>query len=198
MNFDPAGFDPVKYGAAVARILAYDGGGQRLMPLTCGDCSSRDARRELKAAKALELFPNAEHPDAAMAGLWLYFSCFDEAHKLADACSGKDGDFWHAIVHRQEPDSGNSAYWFRRVETHPIFPALAREAAKITERIPQAEFRVGKWDPYAFIGFCERARVQPGSAQERAAMEIQRAEWQILFDHCCSARNGRAGARPAG
>ena len=82
-----------------------------------------------------------------------------------------------------QPDSGNSAYWFRRVGSHPVFEALAREALKIVDRIRQAEFRISKWDPYAFIAFCERARNQPGSAQESAALDIQRVEWQLLFDH---------------
>ena len=44
---------------------------------------------------------------------------------------------------------------------------------KILARLPEAEFRVGKWDPFAFIAFCERARMQPGSVQERAALQIQ-------------------------
>ena len=177
-------FDPAKYGATVARILAYDGHGQRLMPLTCEACSSEAARSELKTLKPKQVFPKARHPEAAMAGLWLYFSCFEESHQLADSCSQKDGEFWHAILHRQEPDSGNSAYWFRRVASHAIFPELAEEAHRILDRIPEAEFRVGRWDPYAFIAFCERARNQPGSAQEQAAVEIQRAEWQLLFEHC--------------
>ncbi|PYT12666.1 MAG: hypothetical protein DMG59_22765 [Acidobacteria bacterium] len=54
---------------------------------------------------------------------------------------------------------------------------------RVLRRIPDAEFRTGRWDPFAFIAFCDRARQQPGSTQERAAMEIQRVEWQILFDY---------------
>jgi hypothetical protein len=61
---------------------------------------------------------------------------------------------------------------------------MARAADDILKRLPDAEFRIGKWDPFAFIAFCERARSQPNSTQEVAAMEIQRAEWQILFDYC--------------
>ena len=98
--------------------------------------------------------------------------------------SNTEAELWHAILHRQEPDSGNSAYWFRKAGDHPIFSKLSQAAAKILERIPDAEFRTGRWDPFAFIAFCDRAREQPGSAQDQAAMEIQRAEWQILFDYC--------------
>jgi len=50
-------------------------------------------------------------------------------------------------------------------------------------RYPDAEFRTGRWDPFAFVHFCERARLQPGTTQEKAAVEIQRAEWQLLFDY---------------
>ena len=95
-----------------------------------------------------------------------------------------EGYLWHAILHRQEGDSGNAAYWFRKAHEHPIYSVLKSEAAKILLRYRRAEFRVGHWDPYAFLSFCERARDQPGSSQAQAALEIQRAEWQLLFDYC--------------
>jgi hypothetical protein len=178
-------FDPTAYGAEAARVLALDESGQHLMPLTRGACASQEAYQLLKKMKPASLFSGAREADAAMAGLWLYFSCFEEAHSLAQDSSTKECELWHAILHRQEPDSGNAAYWFRQVGSHATFPAIARSAIEILERIPQAEFRAGgKWDPFAFVAFCERARTQPGSAQERAALEIQRAEWQILFDYC--------------
>jgi hypothetical protein len=177
-------FDPQRYTPAVERILALQENGHRLPPLVCGACSSAEARGILKSAQPTELFPDSKSPETAMTGLWLYFSCFEEAHALADASRSAEGALWHAIVHRQEPDSGNSAYWFRRAGYHPTFSDLSRAASHIVHRIPEAEFRVGRWDPYAFIAFCDRAREQPGTQQEQAAREIQRAEWQILFDWC--------------
>ena len=155
------------------------------MPLLSGNCSSLTAHAQLSGKKAAELFPGAQAPEAALAGLWLYFSCFDESHQLAQDVHTHEGSLWHAILHRQEPDSGNSAYWFRRAGHHPIFEYLWNAADSILARFPQAEFRTGgTWDPFAFIMFCERARQQPGSPSERAALEIQRVEWQLLFDHC--------------
>lgn len=177
-------FDPASYGPEVARILALDGNGNRLVPLNCGPCSSEEARRVLKELAADALFPHVSEPSVAMAGLWLYFSCFEEAHELANDSNSSEGYFWHAIVHRQEGDPGNSAYWFRKAGTHPVHSQLAEDAASILKRFRQAEFRVGRWDPYAFVSFCDRARRQPGSQQEQAALEIQRAEWQLLFDYC--------------
>jgi len=121
-----------------------------------------------------------------MAGLWQYFDCFEEAHQLADACETPSGYYWHAIVHRREGDSGNAAYWFRKAGMHAAYETLAAEAAKIAGQFSAPEFRGGEWDPFAFVSFCDRARRKPGSAHERMAMEIQRAEWRILFDRCAA------------
>jgi len=118
-----------------------------------------------------------------MSGLWLYFSCAEECHELCQNLSSPEGSYWHAILHRQEPDAANSGYWFRRVGEHPVFAPLLEDARKIAERLPDANLRLGmRWDPFQFIEYCERAR--PGSAAYVAACEVQRAEWQLLFDYC--------------
>jgi hypothetical protein len=176
-------FDSTRYGPEVARALALDGDGRRPMPLTANDGLCPEALQLLKTLKPRDVFPKAADPAAPMAGLWLYFSGLEEAHNLVNDSEQRECELWHAIVHRQEPDSGNAAYWFRKVGKHPAFSKIAHAAIRILERLPEAEFRTGPWDPFAFIAFCERARAQPGSVQERAALEIQLAEWQILFDH---------------
>jgi len=182
-------FDSKAYGSAVAQILALDQDGQRLIPLVSGVCSSEEARSRLKKQKATDLFPHSYAPEAALGGLWLYFSCFDESHEIVQNVHSHEGSFWHAILHRQEPDSGNAAYWFRRVGAHKIFRDLFHAADEVVARYPEAEFRPGgKWDPFSFVMFCERARQQPDSPSQRAALEIQRAEWQLLFDHCARSR----------
>jgi len=180
-------FDPARYGAEVARILALEDNGNRLLPLGWGSsaqlASLGEARRLLNFPPA-SLFPNSPEPREAMAGLWQYFDCFEEAHQLADSCETANGYYWHAIVHRREGDSGNAAYWFRKTGMHPAYEPLAAEAARIAGQFSATEFRGGEWDPFSFVSFCDRARRQPGSARERMAMEIQRAEWRILFDRC--------------
>ena len=66
-----------------------------------------------------------------------------------------------------------------------MFPALrdAAEAVAATHTgvrwIPGAS-----WDPFAFIDACEQARRHAGSELEKVMLEIQRAEWQLLFDYC--------------
>jgi hypothetical protein len=171
-------FDTGKYGTRVAEVLALDGGGERLMPLASGTCSSSAARQLLKAVSARELFPDARAPEAALAGLYLYFSCLDESHEISQSIETPDGSFWHGIMHRQEPDAGNAGYWFRRVGKHAIFPDLRRAAEASGYATGPA------WDPFAFIDACEDARRHPGSDRELLLQKVQRAEWQLLFNHC--------------
>jgi hypothetical protein len=173
-------FDPRAYGEDVAAVLALDGNGERLMPLAMGTCSSPRALELLRRSSAARLFPDSRAPEASLSGLYLYFSCLDEAHTLAQDIGTAEGSFWHGIMHRQEPDPGNSGYWFRRVGAHPIFPALREQAAQLG-----VDFGP-RWDPFAFIDLCERARRAPGSEDERRAREVQRAEWQLLFDYCAA------------
>jgi hypothetical protein len=117
--------------------------------------------------------------ESVKAGLYLYCSCWDEAHTTADAVENPDGYFWHAIVHRQEPDPANSAYWFRKTGDHPIFPKLAEEATACGYQTGRTD---ETWDPFRFIKFCDTAAT--GSGQEHLAMKVQLVEWQLLFDHC--------------
>jgi hypothetical protein len=170
-------FDPRIYGSGVVSILGLAGEGQRLMPLA-EDHSISDAAQALIREAGVSLFPGSHAPQAAVAGLYFYVGCWSEAHEMAQDIASAEGSYWHALVHRQEPDAGNAGYWFRQVGNHAIFPALR-----------QAAFEIGidvgpRWKPEAFIQICERARQHPGSDMERQAMEVQRTEWQLLFDYC--------------
>jgi hypothetical protein len=82
-------------------------------------------------------------------------------------------------MHRMEGDAYNAGYWFRRIGRHPVFPALARKAARL------GYGDGGTWDPFAFIRFCEAA---PGTKDEDLARRVQLAEWQLLFDYCACAK----------
>lgn len=151
----------------VARILESAGGGKRLMPLVRAASASPDA---CAAVKRLAVSGSVK------AGLYVYLGCWEEAHTTADAVENPDGYFWHAIVHRQEPDPANSAYWFRKTGAHPVFPKLAEEATACGYSASRI------WDPFRFIEFCEAA--QALSTEEQLAMRVQLAERQLLFDHC--------------
>lgn len=97
-------FDPSAYGAAVARIL-----------------TSPDPRPLLEGQRADELFPGARSPLGALAGLWLRAGGWEEAHSIAQDLDTPEGSYWHALVHRAEPDEWNANYWLRRVgDAHPV------------------------------------------------------------------------------
>jgi len=179
-------FDSKAYGPAVAAILALDSDGERLMPLAPDGCSCSEALARIKTAAPEDLFPNSRAPHAALSGLFLYFSCLDESHQVAQSIQTPDGAYWHGIMHRQEPDPANARYWFRQVGSHPIFSELASAARTI--RLPDHE--KDRWDPIRFVETCERARLEPDSPLARMALEVQRAEWQLLFDFCARARSG--------
>jgi hypothetical protein len=166
-------FQEQRYDPAVVRILALADDGKRPMPLI------RAASGDPEARKAIGLLNSAP---SVKAGLYLYFSCWDEGHITADSVDNPDGYFWHAIAHRQEPDAANSSWWFRKTGAHPVFPKLAAGAA-------ERGYNTGaSWDPYAFIQFCEKAAGQPGSANHQTALEVQLIEWHLLFDHCVRSR----------
>src|SRR5579863_188842 len=69
-------FQPEQYKPEIARVLALAGGGMRLMPLVREECISTEG---LEAVKSLDV------PESVRAGLYLYLSCWDEAHATADA-----------------------------------------------------------------------------------------------------------------
>jgi hypothetical protein len=126
----------------------------------------------------------ANRPAAALcrAGLWLAYHFLDQAHRISQDDPTPEGSYWHALMHRREPDAWNSKYWFRRVGDHPVIAQLRQQAAN-TLGYPYTT-------PFDFVDFCERVRGQ-GSADEQLAREVQRLEWRLLFDHCyCLARSG--------
>jgi hypothetical protein len=184
-------WNPGDYGELVADLLALAESGERLMPLAGGSCCSDEARKRLRNLSAEKLFPPARAPRAALSGLYLYFGCRDEAHEAAQSDPSVEGSYWHAIIHRQEPDAGNASYWFHQVGAHPVFPSLLEAGQRIAALHLEAGLKFLKaWNPFTFLDTCEEARRHPGSELEAAALEIQRAEWQLLFDYCARRSSG--------
>src|SRR5437762_3525484 len=146
--------DPTGYPEPIAELL-------RLMPLApLGPGKPlHEVRGKLEAVTSA-FAPRAERNlvAACRAGLWLAFNFLDESHTISQELSTVEGSYWHALMHRREPDFSNSKYWFRRVGTHPIFEPLRAEAARLAEGASgQAAFltRQTGWDPFAFVDLCE-------------------------------------------
>jgi hypothetical protein len=121
---------------------------------------------------------NRDMAAACRAGLWLAFDFHDESHAISQDLTTVEGSYWHAILHRREPDASNAAYWFRRVGEHPIFETLAKEALALG--LVSGSVR---WNPYDFIDLCEKHR-GTGGEQEMLLRRVQRREWELLFDWC--------------
>lgn len=156
----------------------------RILPLTrSADCGQNQARQLLEVSPEA-LFPGARNSPAALSGLLLLLGCWEESHRISQDISSPEGSYWHGIAHRIEPDSSNSAYWFRQVGQHAIFPDVHRAAAAILQGSDSGWQLKSNWDPFLFIKWCDEARQDPGGPKERIALQIQKAEWRLLFDWC--------------
>jgi hypothetical protein len=111
---------------------------------------------------------------ACLAGLWLRFNGLDESHRISQELDTPEGSFWHAILHRREPDPENAKYWWRRVGPHPVLRQLVGQAPALG---------YGYTDPFAFVDHCGRVRGK-GGEEERAAEDVQELEWRLLFGWC--------------
>jgi hypothetical protein len=143
---------------------------------------NRAAGDRLRGLDPAALFPSTPIRDpemarACLAGLWLRFDFVDESHKISHEIESPTGSFWHAIMHRREPDAGNSKYWYRTIGRHPVVSALERQAPALG---------YGYSNPAAFVDFCERVR-DTGRPDEEVAKQVQALEWRLLFEHCLSA-----------
>lgn len=165
VNMGSMASEPAWASRVVRHVLSLAGWPERRMPLVCAPAGAAEAENALESLSA---------PAPVLAGLWLYCGRFDRSHAISQELHTPEGSYWHAILHRQEPDDWNSAYWFKRAGNHPVFKDLASRAAA-------AGYASGDdWDPEAFIRLCAAAR-QEGGDRERLAREVQHIEFELLL-----------------
>jgi hypothetical protein len=141
----------------------------------------------LIAAFAPHVIANRDMANACLAGLWLRFDFLDESHAVSQELHNSTGSFWHGIMHRREPDYGNAKYWFRRIGHHAVFKALCGSVWALAATVaaePAASFlvRQNHWDSSAFVDLV-LAAIGQQSTLEKLCREIQRREWELLFDY---------------
>jgi hypothetical protein len=185
--------DSNRYNAEVAELLAAAplnvlGPGE---PLT----ARRAALARLTPESIAAPHKLVDRPMAAacLAGLWLRFDFLDESHKISQDIETTSGSFWHGIMHRREPDYGNARYWFRRVGRHPVFEPLcaaARELAGKSGSQASCLAELRSWDPFEFVELCEQAE-RGNEALASLCREIQRREWELLFEFCHAQATGQ-------
>jgi hypothetical protein len=103
-------FDPTAYAPAIAALLR----GPWVPPLDPGEPNPA-VRAQLEALGDEDAF--APHQvrdrgmaDACRAGLWLYHNFLDESHAISQELSTPTGSYWHALMHRREPDFENPKF----------------------------------------------------------------------------------------
>jgi hypothetical protein len=138
----------------------------------------------LEQRSAADLFPSARYPQEALSGLLLRLGLWDRSHQLSQDLDTVEGSYWHGIAHRLEPDYGNAGYWFRRVGRHPVFPELYARAGSVLAESQTSWRLTSSWDPFLYIRWCEEATQSSDPEKRNAALAIQRAEWELLFEWC--------------
>jgi hypothetical protein len=170
-----AAFEPQSYGPVFAPLLAID----RRRPLDAGqpDSAVRALLNKLSAEAAFERLVDTDMAACCIAGVWLLHDYLDESHTISQGIDTPSGSFWHGIMHRREGDFSNAKYWFRHVGQHPVYDLLGDRAG-------------GIWDPYVFIDLCQAA-VRGKNDSREVCLDLQQAEWEVLFDYCYRAAVGK-------
>ena len=120
---------PVEYSSLLDGLLVTD----RIPDLGPGT-PNESVRKDLAALTPQRIVPEGKKivdegaARCCISALWLLHDFLDESHTISQDIDTIDGSYWHAIMHRREPDYGNAKYWFRRVSNHPVFGPLNEKA----------------------------------------------------------------------
>ena len=148
----------------------------------------RGGSASVRAAIAHASLPDGPDGIALRAGLYQLQDLLDDSHECSQSIEGvgthRNGDYWHAIMHRREPDAGNAKYWFRRVGQHPVFPELARWLNSQPGLAGEHSrlLKSGRWDPCEFVDLCETVRTEAASPRKRLVERIQFVEMVLLLE----------------
>ncbi len=149
---------------------------------------NRELQKYLVSVNPDELFqpePVKDHncAQAVISGLLIWNDCEDEAHKLAQNTPTAEGSYFHAIIHRREPDIWNSNYWFRKTGEHPVFSLVYDYVTQYEpDNIKKELLTTNGWNPESFNQLVEKAQ-NSGNAADSDLVNIQHAELLFLIAH---------------
>jgi len=166
----------------IESLMAFAGSARPLDRLVRGKAPTK--AKEAVAASGLK--------PLVQGALFLYLDCFEEAHQVANDHEGTwQGNWLHAIVHRREPDAGNSKYWYARVKAPEgayraigwaALGLLGEKPPKGLEELAEKTKRSGVWEPEAFVEACDKVRTgSPDLPEYRALCRLQELEWTHLL-----------------
>ncbi len=186
----------VAYTPAISEVIEKLETGNPLPNLVPQDAWSTELTDALESASLDELFDgkslkNTTFGEAIKSGLLLWNDALDESHTISQELMDQTGSYWHGIMHRREPDYSNSKYWFGRVGTHPIFPALRERTLELFKQIPNPSDTLAdigqtiasqeNWDAYQLVDWCEAAEDAPDSDVTRFLQQVQVEEIKLLL-----------------
>lgn len=186
----------VTYTSAIAETIEKLEAGNPLPTLVPQKAWNSELTDALESVSLDELFEgeslkNTTFAEAIKSGLLLWNDALDESHNISQELGNQTGSYWHGIMHRREPDYSNSKYWFGRVGTHPIFPALRERALELfngTQNPSDALTDIGQtlaaqaeWDAYQFIDWCQAAEGDSDSDVTRFLQQVQAEEIKLLL-----------------
>jgi hypothetical protein len=166
----------------------------RLPPLEPKGVANAEVQQRLEALSLEDLFNgesivSEDFARAVQSGLHLWNDSLNTSHTIAQKVETETGSYWHALMHRREPDYSNSKHWWRRVGEHPLFPEVRASALKVlsgAERGWGLETRQrleasDRWLPFDFVDWCE-ACAKGQLVEARSILEqIQLEEIRLLM-----------------
>lgn len=156
--------------------------------LIFGKPYDQEVRDILQKTPVEELFSpekvrNKTFARAVVSGLLIWNDCEAEAHSIAQDIQTAEGSYFHAIIHRREPDIWNSGYWFNRVGKHPVFTLIYDfVASNANESIRGKILSTGEWDPESFNKVVEAFQNGKNSDTDEI-INIQHAELLFIIAH---------------
>ena len=173
---------------------------QPLPPLAPEKEWDSELTRQIQATSTSALFDGRALKDTSLANavksaLLLWNDALDDSHDISQGVRSKTGSYWHGIMHRREPDYSNSKYWFARVGSHPIFPALRARVLEILKadtgqcaqlaRYAEAIEQNDNWDAPQFIDWCQDAAGHADGEVVEFLQTVQVEEIKLLLDYSC-------------
>lgn len=144
-----------------------------------------------------------EYVLAWKSGLHLWNDSLTKSHTISQNIINQTGSYWHAIMHRLEPDYSNAKYWFKQVGMHPVYILLQKDITKFllsrneVDHLKNVELKSGLktiqqqslWNSNLFIDLVEiQSKVQDEEAQHLLE-NIQHFEMMNLlsftYNKCC-------------